>query len=93
MLQNCPRSLIFGGTAVVEQYKGNPKVQAHGPGFSKILLGDDKVDQWEKYIDIMADSIYVLEDGAIAESGSHDDLVRLGGKYAHLFEMQAQHYR
>lgn len=59
VLQHCPRSLIFGGTATVEQYKGNPRVQAHGPGFSKILLGDDVVDQWEKYIDIMADSVYV----------------------------------
>src|SRR5437868_2322741 len=58
VLQHCPRSLIFGGTATVEQYKGNPKVQAHGPGFSKILLGDDKVDQWEKYLDIMVDSIF-----------------------------------
>ncbi len=34
-------------------------MQAHGPGFSKILLGDDVVDQWEKYIDLMADSIYL----------------------------------
>ncbi len=41
--------MIFGGTATVERYKGNPKVQAHGPGFSKILLGDDVVDDWEKY--------------------------------------------
>src|SRR4051812_15227697 len=59
VLQHCPRSLIFGGTATVEQYKGNPRVQAHGPGFSKIILGDDKVDQWEKYLDIMSDSIFV----------------------------------
>jgi acyl-CoA reductase-like NAD-dependent aldehyde dehydrogenase len=59
VLQHCPRSLIFGGTATVEQYKGNPRVQAHGPGFSKILFGDDMVDQWEKYLDIMADSIYI----------------------------------
>jgi acyl-CoA reductase-like NAD-dependent aldehyde dehydrogenase len=59
VLKECPRSLIFGGTATVEQYKGNPRVQAHGPGFSKILLGDDKVDQWEKYLDIMCDSVYV----------------------------------
>src|SRR5262249_14715225 len=43
----------------VEQYKGNPRVQAHGPGFSKILLGDDCVDQWEKYLDVMVDSVYV----------------------------------
>src|SRR5438552_17317648 len=59
VLQHCPRSLIFGGTATVEQYKGNPRVQAHGPGFSKILLGDDVVDQWEKYLDVMADSVFV----------------------------------
>lgn len=58
VLAHCPRNLIFGGTATVEQYKGNPRVQAHGPGFSKILLGDDKVDQWEKYLDIMVDSVF-----------------------------------
>jgi acyl-CoA reductase-like NAD-dependent aldehyde dehydrogenase len=59
VLQHVQRSLIFGGTATVEQYKGNPRVQAHGPGFSKILIGDDKVDQWEKYLDIMVDSVLV----------------------------------
>lgn len=57
VLGACERSLIFGGTATVEQYKGNPRVQAHGPGFSKILLGDDTVDEWEKYLDIMFDSV------------------------------------
>jgi acyl-CoA reductase-like NAD-dependent aldehyde dehydrogenase len=59
VLNSCPRSLIFGSTATVERYKGNPKVQVHGPGFSKILLGDDKVDQWEKYLDVMVDSVLV----------------------------------
>ncbi|MBI3838503.1 MAG: aldehyde dehydrogenase family protein [Planctomycetia bacterium] len=59
VLANCERTMIFGGTATVERYKGNPKVQAHGPGFSKILLGDDVVDDWEQYIDLMADSIYL----------------------------------
>src|SRR6202158_4402235 len=59
VLNHCPRSLIFGGSATVEQYKGNPRVQAHGPGFSKILLGDDQVDNWRKYLDIMVDSVLV----------------------------------
>ena len=59
VLQHCQRSLIFGGTATVEQYKGNPRVQAHGPGFSKILLGDDVVDNWPKYLDMMVDSVFV----------------------------------
>lgn len=52
------RSLIFGGTATVERYKGDPRVQVHGPGFSKILLGDDVVDDWERYLDVMADSVF-----------------------------------
>jgi acyl-CoA reductase-like NAD-dependent aldehyde dehydrogenase len=59
VLASCPRSLIFGGSATVEQYKGNPRVQAHGPGFSKIIIGDDEVDSWKKYLDVMVDSIFV----------------------------------
>jgi acyl-CoA reductase-like NAD-dependent aldehyde dehydrogenase len=59
VLNNCQRSLIFGSTATVERYKGNPHVQVHGPGFSKILLGDDQVDNWPKYLDLMVDSVLV----------------------------------
>jgi acyl-CoA reductase-like NAD-dependent aldehyde dehydrogenase len=59
VLQHSPRNLIFGGSATVEQYKGNPRVQAHGPGFSKIILGEDEVDNWEKYLDVMVDSVFV----------------------------------
>jgi acyl-CoA reductase-like NAD-dependent aldehyde dehydrogenase len=59
VLDSCARSLIFGGSATVERYKGNPRVQAHGPGFSKILFGDDQVDNWEKYLDMMVESVSI----------------------------------
>jgi acyl-CoA reductase-like NAD-dependent aldehyde dehydrogenase len=59
VLEASERSMIFGGTATVERYRGNPRVQAHGPGFSKILLGDDVVDRWEDYLDLMVESIYL----------------------------------
>jgi len=59
VLNHSPRSLIFGSSATVERYKGNPSVQVHGPGFSKIILGDDQVDQWAKHLDIMVDSVLV----------------------------------
>ena len=39
-----------------------------------------------------ADKIVVLEDGAIAEIGSHAELMHMRGKYHHLFSTQAQHY-
>ncbi|MGD9636629.1 MAG: aldehyde dehydrogenase family protein [Pirellulales bacterium] len=58
ILSSCSRSMIFGGPQTVEQYAGNPGVQVHGPGFSKILLGDDLVDRWPELIDMMVDSVY-----------------------------------
>jgi acyl-CoA reductase-like NAD-dependent aldehyde dehydrogenase len=59
VLDSCARSLIFGGQPTVDRYKGNPRVQAHGPGFSKIILGDDVVDDWEKYLDLMVESVAI----------------------------------
>jgi acyl-CoA reductase-like NAD-dependent aldehyde dehydrogenase len=59
VLDSCGRNLIFGGTATVDRYRGNPRVQAHGPGFSKILIGDDQVDRWERFVDVMADSVFL----------------------------------
>jgi len=53
------RTKIFGSTETVKRYEGNPRVQVHGPGFSKVLLGDDAVDDWEKYIDLIAEGVYV----------------------------------
>ncbi|MCL4503937.1 MAG: ABC transporter ATP-binding protein/permease [Deltaproteobacteria bacterium] len=41
----------------------------------------------------LADYIYVLEGGRLTESGTHDELVRQAGKYAHLYEIQAASYR
>jgi hypothetical protein len=37
--------------------------------------------------------IFVLDRGSIVESGSHEALIRQGGKYAHLFDKQAESYR
>jgi acyl-CoA reductase-like NAD-dependent aldehyde dehydrogenase len=58
VVRHTNRSMIFGGTTTVERYKGDTRVQVHGPGFSKILLGDDVVDQWEKYLDMMVESVF-----------------------------------
>ncbi|MDE3724926.1 ABC transporter ATP-binding protein [Nocardiopsis sp. N85] len=40
-----------------------------------------------------ADRLIVLEEGRVAESGTHAELVSAGGLYAHLFGLQAEGYR
>ncbi|GJE57366.1 ABC transporter ATP-binding protein [Methylobacterium thuringiense] len=40
-----------------------------------------------------ADRIFVLAEGRVQEAGSHIELVRSGGRYAELFELQAAGYR
>jgi ATP-binding cassette subfamily B protein len=41
----------------------------------------------------MADRIYFIDNGVIAEEGSHDELMKLGGKYAYMFNLQAEKYK
>lgn len=40
----------------------------------------------------MVDRIYMLENGRIIEEGNHEELIKLDGKYAEMFHMQAEKY-
>lgn len=42
---------------------------------------------------VHADRIYVMEKGRIIESGSHDELMKLDGTYAYMFNLQAEKYK
>lgn len=57
ILLGCGRSLLFGGGSTVAPWRDDSRVQLHGPGRSKILIGADKIDQWEHYLDLMVASI------------------------------------
>lgn len=39
------------------------------------------------------DRIVLIDGARISESGTHDELVKMGGKYAELFEVQSKYYR
>ena len=57
ILKSCGRALIFGDKTTTQQYANNPAIQIHGPGWSKILVGEDCIENWRDYIDVMASSI------------------------------------
>lgn len=51
------RSMLFGDRKTVEKYKHNSSVQVHGPGYSKIYIGADFIDQWESFLPMIEDSM------------------------------------
>lgn len=57
ILRACGRALIFGDAATTAQYASNPAIQVHGPGWSKILIGEDCIENWRDYLDVMTASI------------------------------------
>ena len=57
ILEQCGRSIIFGDQHTVEKHAGNPKINVHGPGHSKIVIGEDLIGNWEDYKDVMLESI------------------------------------
>lgn len=57
ILRSCGRALIFGDKSTTAQYASNPAIQIHGPGYSKILIGEDEIERWPDFIDLLVSSI------------------------------------
>jgi hypothetical protein len=57
ILRACGRGMVFGDVASTRRWKSDPRVEVHGPGFSKIVIGPDQADRWEQYLDLMVESI------------------------------------
>ena len=61
ILRACGRGMLFGDASSVGVWKGDPRVELHGPGYSKVVIGEDLIEDWESYIDVIVTSI--LENG------------------------------
>lgn len=57
ILKQCNRALLFGDENTTARWANNPGIQIHGPGRSKILIGEDQIEKWPEFIDVIADSI------------------------------------
>lgn len=57
LLQAVDRAMLFGDSATTRPYRKDSRVQLHGPGYSKVILGEDAADEYEKYVDVIVSSI------------------------------------
>lgn len=57
ILRRCGRGMLFGDVSTTKLWAGDPRIEVHGPGYSKVVIGEDLVDRWPEYIDVMATSI------------------------------------
>jgi len=57
ILRRTERSMFFGDVSAVGSWEGDPRVELHGPGYSKVLIGDDQLAVWERHADLIASSI------------------------------------
>jgi acyl-CoA reductase-like NAD-dependent aldehyde dehydrogenase len=57
ILRSTGRGMVFGDVGSTKRWKASGHVEVHGPGYSKVVIGPDVADEWEKYIDVIAESM------------------------------------
>jgi hypothetical protein len=58
ILRRTGRGMVFGDVKATERWrKEGGRVEIHGPGFSKVILGADALANWEQHIDTIAASV------------------------------------
>lgn len=57
ILRSTGRGMVFGDVASTKRWSSDERVEVHGPGYSKVVIGPDLADDWEQFIDVIAESI------------------------------------
>jgi acyl-CoA reductase-like NAD-dependent aldehyde dehydrogenase len=57
ILRRTGRSMFFGDVSAVGSWEGDPRVELHGPGYSKVLIANDQLPNWEQHAGMIAASI------------------------------------
>jgi len=57
IVRRCGRSMFFGDVGAVGAFAGDPRIELHGPGYSKVLLGPDRAADWRPSLALIAKSI------------------------------------
>jgi len=57
LLLRAGRSLLFGDAATVAPWADDPRVEIHGPGWSKVIVGRDRLESWPEHLELIAESV------------------------------------
>ncbi len=57
LLRNTGRGMFFGDAAAARRFRSDPRIEVHGPGYSKLVIGADRIAQWQDYIEVIATSV------------------------------------
>ena len=57
ILRSTGRGMVFGDVGSTKRWKADGRVEVHGPGYSKVVIGPDVADEWEQFIDVIAESM------------------------------------
>lgn len=57
ILLRAGRSLLFGDAGTVGPWRGDPRIEIHGPGWSKVVIGPDQAARWADHLDLLAASV------------------------------------
>jgi acyl-CoA reductase-like NAD-dependent aldehyde dehydrogenase len=98
VLLRCGRSLLYGDRSTVAPWEGDPRVQVHGPGWSKVVFGPDAVDGWEEHLELLASSVAdnggrscVNASGVWATSRGEEIALRLAERLARIEALPLDH--
>ena len=90
IMNGCARAIIFGDANTVNRYRNRPDVNVHGPGFSKVVVGEDQLDDIDSYLDILVDSV-ALNGGRSCVNASTIVVPRHGRKIAEALAQRLSH--
>ena len=57
IIRRAGRVMLFGDDSTVKQYENDERVEVHGTGYSKFVIGEDEIENWEQYVDSMVESV------------------------------------
>jgi len=58
LLRSVDRAMLFGDASTTRPWAKDPRVELHGPGYSKVVLGEDAAEHFDRHLDVIVSSIF-----------------------------------